>query len=61
VVGGKGAKVTTGAQLDEALAAARRDRRHAHIIQVDLDPHDTPRALRALGAGLAELMKAKQG
>lgn len=60
VVGGTGVKVTTPGELDEALAAARRDRRTAHIIQVDLDPHDTPRALRALGAGLAQLMHTKK-
>ena len=59
VVGAKGACARTPDELDEALAAARRDRRHAHIIQIDLDRYDVPRALRALGEGLAGLMEAE--
>ncbi len=58
VVGAKGTKVRTPPELDAALAAAREDEAHAHIIQVDLDRYDTPRALKALGEALAELMKA---
>jgi TPP-dependent 2-oxoacid decarboxylase len=59
VVGGKGTKVGTGQELRDALAAARRDNRNAHIIQADLDPIDVPRALKALGKDLAALMNAK--
>jgi indolepyruvate decarboxylase len=57
VVGAVGTAVNTPEQLDTALAAARRDRKTAHIIQVDLDKHDVPRGLKALGEGLAELME----
>lgn len=57
VVGAIGTAVNTPEQLDAALAAARRDRTTAHIIQVDLDKHDVPRGLKALGEGLAELME----
>lgn len=59
VVGAKGAYARTPGELDDALAAARRDRRHAHIIQIDLDRYDVPRALRALGEGLASLMESE--
>lgn len=59
VVGAKGAYARTPGELDDALAAARRDRRHAHIIQIDLDRYDVPRALRALGEGLATLMESE--
>ena len=59
VVGGKGTQVGTGQELRDALAAARRDNRNAHIIQADLDPLDVPRALKALGRDLAALMNAK--
>jgi len=59
VVGGKGTTAATGEELREALAAARRDNRNAHIIQADLDPLDVPRALKALGKDLAALMNAK--
>jgi indolepyruvate decarboxylase len=58
VVGAEGVRVTTPAQLDEALARARRGRGRAWILWIDLDPHDVPRALRALGAGLERLMHA---
>jgi indolepyruvate decarboxylase len=58
VVGAKGARATTPAELDTALADAREDTDHAHIIQIDLDRYDVPRALRALGEGLASLMEA---
>jgi indolepyruvate decarboxylase len=59
VVGGKGTQVATGVELRDALSAARRDNRNSHIIQADLDPLDVPRALKALGKGLAALMNAK--
>jgi len=56
VVGAEGVRVTTPAELDDALARARRGRGRAWIVWIDLDKHDVPRALRALGAGLERLM-----
>jgi indolepyruvate decarboxylase len=58
VVGAEGVRVTTPGELDDALARARRGRGRAWILWIDLDPHDVPRALRALGAGLERLMHA---
>jgi TPP-dependent 2-oxoacid decarboxylase len=57
-LGGEGRRVTTPAELDEALAEARRGRGRAWVLWIDLDPHDAPRALRALGEGLEHLMHA---
>ena len=57
-LGGEGRRVTTPAELDEALAEARRGRGRAWVLSIDLDPHDAPRALRALGEGLEHLMHA---
>ncbi len=56
-VGAIGIRVYTPDELDDALARARKDRRTAYIIQVDLDKLDVPRGLKALGDGLAGLMK----
>jgi indolepyruvate decarboxylase len=58
VVGAEGVRVTTPGELDDALARARRGRGRAWILWIDLDAHDAPRALRALGAGLERLMHA---
>jgi len=60
VVGAVGLQAFAPAQLDEALARARRDRDTAYIIHVDLDKLDVPRGLKALGHGLAELMNAQE-
>ena len=56
VVGAIGMAVHTPEQLDDALARARADDDNAYIIQVDLDKHDVPRGLKALGEGLAHLI-----
>jgi indolepyruvate decarboxylase len=58
VVGAVGTAVATPGQLDAALAAARADPGSAHIISVDLDKHDVPRGLKALGKALNGLMHA---
>lgn len=58
VVGAHGVRVTTTDELDEALRRARRGAGSAWILWIDLDPHDAPRALRALGEGLEHLMHA---
>jgi indolepyruvate decarboxylase len=57
-VGADGRRVRTPAELDDALAEARRGTGRAWLLWIDLDPHDTPRALRALGKGLERLMHA---
>ncbi len=57
-LGAEGRRVTTPAELDDALAAARRGAGRAWVLWIDLDPHDAPRALRALGEGLEHLMHA---
>jgi indolepyruvate decarboxylase len=57
-VGAEGRRVATPQELDDALAEARRGSRRAWLLWIDLDPHDAPRALRALGKGLEQLMHA---
>ncbi len=57
-LGAEGRRVTTPAGLDAALAEARRGTGRAWVLWIDLDPHDAPRALRALGEGLEHLMHA---
>ena len=57
-VGAEGRRVTTPQELDDALAGARRGAGRAWVLWIDLDAHDAPRALRALGEGLEHLMHA---
>ena len=57
-VGAEGRRVATPQELDDALAEARRGTGRAWLLWIDLDPHDAPRALRALGKGLEQLMHA---
>jgi indolepyruvate decarboxylase len=57
-LGAQARRVTTPAELDEALAEARRGTGRAWVLWIELDPHDAPRALRALGEGLEHLMHA---
>ena len=57
-LGGAGLRVTTPGELDGALATARKGTGRAWVLSIDLDPHDAPRALRALGEGLERLMHA---
>lgn len=59
-LGAVGLQVFTPAELDDALARARKDPGNAYVIQVDLDKLDVPRGLKALGEGLATLMNAKK-
>lgn len=58
VVGARSLRVTTPDDLDEALAIARDGSGTAWIVWIDLDAHDAPRALRALGEGLEQMMHA---
>ncbi len=57
-LGAEGRRVTNPEGLDRALGEARRGRGRAWVLWIDLDPHDAPRALRALGEGLEHLMHA---
>ena len=57
-VGAEGRRVATPQELDEALAEARAGAGRAWLLWIDLDAHDAPRALRALGEGLEHLMHA---
>ena len=47
--GGKGYRVRTEGEFDAALNAAWEDRSGPSILQVELDPKDCSRALRAAG------------
>ena len=57
-VGAEGRRVATPQELDDALAEAREGAGRAWLLWIDLDAHDAPRALRALGEGLEHLMHA---
>jgi TPP-dependent 2-oxoacid decarboxylase len=57
-VGAEGRRIATPQELDDALAEAREGAGRAWLLWIDLDAHDAPRALRALGAGLEHLMHA---
>ena len=57
-VGAEGRRVATPQELDDALAEAREGPGRAWLLWIDLDAHDAPRALRALGEGLEHLMHA---
>ncbi|HSJ73530.1 MAG TPA: thiamine pyrophosphate-dependent enzyme, partial [Miltoncostaeaceae bacterium] len=57
-VGAEGRRVATPQELDDALAEAREGVGRAWLLWIDLDAHDAPRALRALGEGLEHLMHA---
>jgi TPP-dependent 2-oxoacid decarboxylase len=57
-VGAEGRRVATPQELDDALADAREGAGRAWVLWIDLDAHDAPRALRALGEGLEHLMHA---